>query len=82
MAPQPDDPLHLILKDLGPSPSVESLIGNGHPIRMSQLPIRGSHCPISGSQRPISGSQLDILLLISCFVHVFSPQLECNSTHS
>jgi len=30
VAPQRDDPLHLILKDLGPSPSIESLIGKGY----------------------------------------------------
>ncbi len=29
MAPDPNDPLHVILKDLGPSPSIESLIGKG-----------------------------------------------------
>ena len=27
VAPDPNDPLRIILKDLGPSPSIESLIG-------------------------------------------------------
>ena len=27
VAPEPNDPLHIILKELGPSPSVESLLG-------------------------------------------------------
>lgn len=38
VAPDPKDPLHLILKDLGPSPSVESLIGEYRMVNSGSSP--------------------------------------------
>ena len=40
MAPDPKDPLQLILKDLGPSPSIESLVGKPSSIKVDEIYIK------------------------------------------